>query len=357
MAVHVLSYDTAHPGDVQELAEALRRFSPQQVRRLALLVKTEGNADSNDYSREYASVSARTAIEAFGGPDLVKRCTFLFSTGCEGILSPFGYLFVDTAEDGPVGGQRRALVFAGARSRPIAAAELGTVAHAALVAATVRAAMAELSVTEADVELVIIKTPVTSAVAGDDAAYAPRITSALSKAIGALGAGLALGEVDQAAIRPDAFDRDHTLHARRAMVFSSSEGGDVEVFMLANRAGAAGDFLVKTGAFRDLLDAHGIRRTLLDAGCSFDADGALADPHSVVAAFVKAGIASDGKLRDYRTTMRTSHLDSDKHIRAAMSGMVGPMLGTCRMFISANTVHQAPDGGGLCAFIVKARQP
>jgi hypothetical protein len=36
-----------------------------------------------------------------------------------------------------------------------------------------------------------------------------------------------------------------------------------------------------------------------------------------------------------------------------MSGIVGAMLGHTRAFISANTVHQAPAGGGLCACIVR----
>jgi cyanuric acid amidohydrolase len=50
--------------------------------------------------------------------------------------------------------------------------------------------------------------------------------------------------------------------------------------------------------------------------------------------------------------MKTSHIDMDKHVRAAVSGIVGSILGSTRSFISANTVHQAPPGGGLCACIV-----
>jgi hypothetical protein len=68
---------------------------------------------------------------------------------------------------------------------------------------------------------------------------------------------------------------------------------------------------------------------------------------------VKAGIAPDGQLRGHRTTIKTSHLDMDKHVRATMSGIIGSILGGCRTFISANTVHQAPAGGGLCAAIVR----
>jgi cyanuric acid amidohydrolase len=77
------------------------------------------------------------------------------------------------------------------------------------------------------------------------------------------------------------------------------------------------------------------------------------NPDKVVAMMVKAGISPDGQLRGYRTTIKSSHLDMDKHVRATMSGIIGSILGSCRVFISANTVHQAPPGGGLCACIVR----
>ena len=49
MTVHVIAYDTANPGDVSALVRRLDGFTPGQVRRLALLVKTEGNSDVNDF--------------------------------------------------------------------------------------------------------------------------------------------------------------------------------------------------------------------------------------------------------------------------------------------------------------------
>ena len=354
MTAHAITYDTAHPGDTSRLRASLERFSVSGIRRMALVVKTEGNADANDYSREYALSAAQRAIAAYGGDALVERTSFLFSTGCEGILSPFGYLFVDVDDEGlapsPAG---RALVFGGARSRPILPSEIGTVAHAELVAETVETAMADLGIGPSDVGLVIVKTPLISLVPGATPVTS-RLTSAFSKAVGALGAGLALGEVAHDDIVASSMDHNLALHARRAMVFSSSQGGDVEVLIFANRAGACGNLIIHTGSFADMLDAGAIRQTLRAAGCIFDEDGVVSNPETIAASFVKAGIASNGMLRQFRTTIRTSHIDMDKHVRAAMSGMVGGMLGTCQMFLSANTVHQAPDGGGLCAFIVKA---
>ena len=51
MAVHVLPYGKVHPGDTSDFSRQLRQFAPSGIRRLALLVKTEGNSDVNDFSR------------------------------------------------------------------------------------------------------------------------------------------------------------------------------------------------------------------------------------------------------------------------------------------------------------------
>jgi cyanuric acid amidohydrolase len=348
MSVRVIPYDTAHPGDVSELARELERLDPQRVRRLALLVKTEGNSDVNDYSREYAMQSAALAIERRGGPRLLERSTFLFSTGCEGAMTPFGYLFVDVDEPAAKPSRARALAMGCARSRALAPEEIGTPLHAEITADTVAGAMADARVSAADVGLVIVKTPVMS-----HAGRGKRIASGYSKAVGALGAGLALGEVERGRIVQEAFDTDHSLHARRAMVFSGAELDSVEILLLANRPGASGDLAIFTGALRDVLDAQGLRDMYASAGCRTGADGQLADASRVVATMVKAGIAPDGRVRGHRTTMKTSHIDMDKHVRAAVSGIVGSILGSTRSFISANTVHQAPPGGGLCACIVR----
>lgn len=356
MTVHVIAYDTASPGDVSDLARKLDGFESARIRRLALLVKTEGNSEVNDFSREFALLSATIAIEKHGGKALVERSAFLFSTGCEGAMTPFGYLFADV-EDGAPAGKGKALAIGCAGSRALAPDEIGTLVHADITADTVGAAMADAGVSAEDVALVIVKTPVTSHLPATSAAMKnKRISSAYSKAVGALGAGVALGEVDRARIVQEAFDRDLSLHARRAMVFSGSELDCVEILLLANRPGAPGNLQVHTGFLKDVLDAKGLRDMFSAAGCRIGADGQLQDPARVAATLIKAGVAPDGKVRGLRTTMKSSHIDMDKHVRAAMSGIVGSILGSTRVFISANTVHQAPAGGGLCACIVRTGQ-
>src|SRR5690348_5223512 len=107
MTVHVIAYDTANPGDVSALVRSLDAFTPAQVRRLALLVKTEGNSDVNDFSREFGMLSAQQALVTWGGESLLARSTFLFSTGCEGAMTPLGYLFIDVEDRSASGSPAR----------------------------------------------------------------------------------------------------------------------------------------------------------------------------------------------------------------------------------------------------------
>src|SRR3546814_1366087 len=116
MSTHVIAYDTADPGDTSDLELKLSAFAPESIRCLGLLVKTEGNSDLNDHSREYGLLAARLLLKNYGGQRLLERSSFLFSPGCEGAMTPFSLFFLDF-EDGSPGTLAKALVFSVDRDR------------------------------------------------------------------------------------------------------------------------------------------------------------------------------------------------------------------------------------------------
>ena len=123
----------------------------------------------------------------------------------------------------------------------------------------------------------------------------------------------------------------------------------MEVIVLGNRAGAGGDLVV-----RATLDRRPDRRPVGEAGArraglALDTDGELAAPERVVACFVKAGAADDGRVRGAPTTILRSAITPEQHMRAALSGAFGALLGTTRVFITGDPVHAAPAGGGVRA--------
>lgn len=338
MTVTIDAFDTSGPGDVDGLRSALRELDPARIRRLALLAKVEGSADVNDFARELAAHRAAEVVAEHG---LADRTVFLHSTGSEGAITPAGHLIVDTVD------ATGTLAMGVARSRDVRPGEIGTLPHAAIVERTVAEAVADAGLTPGEVALAIVKTPLTGGTV--------RVTSTHAKAVGALGSALALDEVQRDRVTEEAFGRDLGLYSSKTMVFSSSEAASVEVLVLGNRAGGEGGLRIASGVLSDVLDARGVRRVLRAAGAELDADGVVADPAQVAALLVKGGHRHDGTLRGNRTTVLTSHLDADKHTRMTLSGTAGSVLGHGRMFVSAGSVHQAPDGGGLCVAIVAAR--
>jgi cyanuric acid amidohydrolase len=110
---------------------------------------------------------------------------------------------------------------------------------------------------------------------------------------------------------------------------------------------------VASAQVADILDAAGIRRMLGGAGVRIDRWGELVDPSEVTALLLKGGVAPDGQVRGRRTTVFSSGLAPDWHMRAAQSGVVGSVLGHTRCFVSGDPIQQAPPGGAIAAAIVR----
>lgn len=360
MALHIGHYDTEHPGDTSDLKRKLEQFDPEKIDRIALLTKTEGNADKNDYSRQYALLSVNILLKEFGGESLLDRSSLLFSTGTEGAYTPFGYYFIrtrDNQKETDKGSSKPQLVMGINRSRRLKEEEVGTMAHVNLVSECVKAAMKDAGITQKEVAFCIVKNPVMAIHSAADGIKTQnrRVSASHSKGIGGIGAGIALGEIDPEKITVDKISKDHSIYAKRAMVFSGAEVDYVDVILFGNKAGSNSGLVAYSGQVKDLLDGKSIKKVLLDAGCKLDEYGDVTDPDQVVAFFLKIGIAPDGYIRGARTNIRNMHVDMDFPIRATATGLVHSILGTTRTFISADTVHQSIPGGGLCGCIVKVR--
>ena len=171
-----------------------------------------------------------------------------------------------------------------------------------------------------------------------------------SRGIAALGIGLALNEIESSQVSPSVLGRRHDLFARRAMVFSGTETPRVEIIVLGNRPGAP--TAIRSGQVKDIIDIDGLAQIIADGGGIREAQARCATGR-IVASFLKGSVAPDGKLRGNRTTVYSSDLDPDKHMRAAASGVLGALLGDTRFFVSGGAEHQAPVGGSFFAIIQK----
>jgi hypothetical protein len=95
---------------------------------------------------------------------------------------------------------------------------------------------------------------------------------------------------------------------------------------------------------------------LMRAGLKLDEDGEL-DTSRLVATLAKLGVAPSGRVGDAPTTIFGSATPPEKHVRAALSGVLGATLHTTRIFSTFDPIQQAPVGGGtICCIIREERQ-
>ena len=146
---------------------------------------------------------------------------------------------------------------------------------------------------------------------------------------------------------------DPALFGTRAMTMSGTETGRAEIVILANRAGAGGDLVVRSALLRDIIDIGGARRLLASAGARFDEDGVMANKDDLGLVLFKAGMTPDGMLRGRPTHIHGTDIPADKHLRAAASGVLAGLLGTNDAFVTGGAEHQAPPGQCLIAAIAR----
>lgn len=349
MTAYVTCFDMAGAGDVSALESWLATLPPQPLTRLVVLAKTEGHHAPNDFSRDLLKLQLDRLFERRG---LSDRAISMLAIGSEGVGSPKGFAFAQTTQpDTPPawGGARLSLGFA--RSEPVPVEQMGTLALVDRVAETADAALRDAGLSVAEVGLLLIKSPLLPV-------RHPRATPANStmhrgRAISALGGGVALGEIDRAALTEEGIARDLSLYTRRVQGITGAEIDRVEVVAFGNRPGAGGDLRIASTHTSDLLDQRSIRELLAAEGFTFDAFGELLDGDRIQALIAKTMVPEDGRVRGSRTTVYTSGWAPESHIRAAASGVLGSLLGHLRFFVSADSVHQAPEGGGMVAVVFR----
>jgi cyanuric acid amidohydrolase len=364
--LQVLRLSMAHPGDLSALAALLDAGRVRAEDVVAVIGKTEGNGGVNDFTRGYFTQSLMQLLgERLGRApaELQRELPCVLSGGTEGVLSPHYCVFLRGAAaaealPGP------ALAIGRAFSPPTPASEIGRWAQVRAVAAAVRAAMQDAAIDDpAEVRFVQLKGPcVTAARAaaaqagGQSVASAdPNRSMALSRAAGAFGVALALGELaDDPSLEPALLSR-FDLWCARASVSTGVEVEANEVVLLGHSPHWRGPLRMACEPMADALDLPAIARVLARLGLQATPQLGAQDRARVAATLVKCEPDRRGQVRGARHTMLDdTDINAQRHIRAAVGGLVAGALGDGRIFVSGGAEHQGPDGGGLIAVIAEA---
>jgi cyanuric acid amidohydrolase len=347
VGVGVFRFEMGDPEDIRHLSAILRQVSASETERVAVLGKTEGTATINDFGRALALRAIRDALVDAG---FRSEPHIILSMGSEGIVSPGGYLFLDMPRQSTgIPGLALGL----ASSRPLAPSDMMTKQHVEVARATTHRAIRDAGISVHDVALVLCKNPLLTrdaavGLSAEQMSFAGK--SWASRGVAALGIGIALGEIAAEHADPKTvLGLRQDIFSRRAMVFSGTETDRIEVIVLGNKPGRPS--AVRSGHIQDIIDIDGLANIATEGGINAVRD--LVKSGRIVASILKANVAPDGKVRGNRTTVYSSDLDPDKHMRAAASGVLGALLGDTRFFVSGGAEHQAPPGGGIFAIIQK----
>lgn len=178
----------------------------------------------------------------------------------------------------------------------------------------------------------------------------------MSRGASALGAALALGEVDPAALDDRAIGRDLGLWSPRASASAGVELLHSEIIVLGNSAEWSGDNVIAHGVMQDAIDLPSVIGVLreLDFKIAGQMDKAAAS--RILAVLAKAEASRSGTIRGARHVMwDDSDIQASRHARALVGGVLAGVIGRTDLFVSGGAEHQGPDGGGPIAVI--ARRP
>jgi len=354
-----------NPGDVSGLAQLVEDGTVDPTKIVATIGKSEGNGGANDFTRAFATTSYATYLGSLlheAPDDVAKRIAFVWSGGCEGVLSP--HLTVFTRDDqAPSGSPTESrLAVSVQRTRDFQPEEVGRMAEVTEVADAVKKAIQELGCSPQDVHYVQVKGPLLTPAAITDAASRgaevvttdPNGSKAYARGATALGVALGLSEVDDSKVDDSVIAKDMTLFSN---VASTSAGGELtscEIVLFANSPQSSSEFRIGHGELTDAIDIAGVRTMLKDAGLNFDCDPSDQDRDRIAAVFAKAEAPVGGLLRGQRTTMLSdADINYERHARAAVGAVIASLTGDSRIFVSGGTEHQTAPGHAPISAVVR----
>lgn len=366
MKIGVHKVAMANPGDVSGLRHLIDAGKVDPTRIVASIGKTEGNGGANDFTRALATLSFARLLAQHtkeSPEEVAARVAFVWSGGCEGVISPHATFF--TREEGDsqraTHGEPR-LALSVQRTRDFKPEEVGRMAEVTEVAQATRRALEELGVSQpADVHYVQVKGPLLTPAGIKDATQRgasvvtsdPNRSKAFARGATALGVALALGEISADRLKDEHIANDMGLFSN---VASTSAGGELtscEVLVFANSPRATSDFQIGHAVLRDAIDASGVRDALRSAGLAFECEPKDDDRQRITAVFAKAEAPPTGELRGWRTTMLSdADINYERHARAAVGAVIASITGDPAIFVSGGTEHQAPPGQAPIAAIV-----
>ncbi|MGC2774458.1 MAG: ring-opening amidohydrolase, partial [Bradyrhizobium sp.] len=269
---HVHRLPMRSPDDVGALQAAIADGAIDPAGIVAILGKTEGNGCVNDFTRAFAVRSLEALLDKHLPAAAVRQIALVMSGGTEGALSPHMIVFeARQASDDTPRAFATSLALGRARTPALASEHLGRLHQVELVAAGVRAAMADAGISDpADVHYVQVKCPLltmerieAAEARGTRTAVRDTLKSmGFSRGASALGVAVALGELALSDLTDAMICSDYARYSRRAATSGGVELLDHEIMVAGMSASWTGPLAIDHAVMRDAIDIEPARAAL-----------------------------------------------------------------------------------------------
>ena len=361
MRIQAFKIPTNGPADVSRLERLMADgvINPAEV--VCIIGKTEGNGGRNDYTRDLAMMAFENLFGAhldIAPAEVHDRIIFSLSGGCEGVVSPHIIVFTKSGAPSDRRLLNKRLALGIGFTRPFHPSEIGRMAQIEETARVIGDIVAELRVdSPADVHLIQMKGAIPgytyeeaqSAIA---AGRPLRSDMVYSRGASALGAALALGEVELSNLNDDMVCRDWTQYSSVASCSAKPGLTRTEIMVMANSSYWAGDLTIHHGTLRDMLDVQTVHDVLkgLEIPCHIQLEPEQTE--RIVGVFAKSEADARGVIRGKRHTMLTDDDISDtRYSRCVLGAVLASVIGDTAVYISTRAEHHGPLGGGTLAII------
>lgn len=349
MKVNVFKISQNCPNDLTALEALIEAGKLDPAKIVAILGKTEGNGCVNDFTRGFAVQTLQSYLQAKTDTETAAKIVYVMSGGTEGVLSP--HLTVFTRQDSaPDESRRWGLVLGVNHTRDFLPDEIGTLAMVEAVADGVKAAIADAGLATQDVHFIQIKCPLVASDGSNASHEVAQIKTqdsyesmAYSRGASALGAAIALGEVNWDQLTADGICRNYAVYSNVASASAGIELQNCEILVLGNAADSTSSFIIGHSVMQHALDAEAVRAAIASTGQPSE---------RVVNLFAKAEADPTGLILGRRHTMlNDSDINHTRMARAVVGAVVASVVRDPMIYVSGGSEHQGPPGGGAIAAI------
>ncbi len=363
MKVSAFKLLTSGPADVSGLERLFNEGKLDAKDVVCIIGKTEGNGGRNDFTRDLAMKAFEDLFSAklkISASDVTERMIFSLSGGCEGVVSPHIVVFAVSEEESQTKLSQKRLSIATGFTREFKPEEIGRVVQVEETAQVIESLVKKLRVdSNRDVHFIQMKGAIPSYTyeqgeAARKAGKPMRSDMVYSRGASALGAAVALGEVDLKSITDDTICHDWSKYSSTSSCSAKPGLERTEIMVMANSPYWDGDLTISSGILEDMLDVKSIHKVL--AGLDLPVDVQLTEKQRdrLVGIFAKSEADARGAIRGRRHTMLTDDDISDtRYSRCVLSSVIASVTGETALYVSTRAEHHGPLGGGVLAIIAR----